>query len=82
MSIGIALSPSTLDPSANSVDTAVHQARVAAEVGLSSVWSGQAFSSDSILLAALIGRAVPGIEVGTSVVPVPGRHLLLVGSPA
>ncbi|MEU4711828.1 TIGR03564 family F420-dependent LLM class oxidoreductase [Nocardia salmonicida] len=82
MSIGIALSPSTLDPSANSVDTAVHQARVAAEVGLSSVWSGQAFSSDSILLAALIGRAVPAIEVGTSVVPVPGRHPLLVAGQA
>lgn len=35
MSIGIALSPFTLDHSANAVDTAVDLGRAAAEVGLS-----------------------------------------------
>lgn len=82
MSIGIALSPFTLDHSANAVDTAVDLGRAAAEVGVSSVWLGQTYSNDAIVLSALIGRAVPGIEVGTSVVPVPGRHPLLVASQA
>ncbi|MFF2088126.1 TIGR03564 family F420-dependent LLM class oxidoreductase [Nocardia sp. NPDC058176] len=82
MSIGIALAPSALDQSDNAVDTAIAQARVAADAGLSSVWTGQTFSNDAITLAALFGRAVPGIEVGSSVVPVPGRHPLLVASQA
>ncbi|WP_342802339.1 LLM class flavin-dependent oxidoreductase, partial [Nocardia sp. No.11] len=82
MSIGIALSPFALDQSANAVDAAVDLGRSAAAAGLSSVWLGQTFSHDSLLVAAVIGREVPGIEVGTSVVPVPGRHPLLVASQA
>lgn len=82
MSIGIALSPFALDQSGNAVDAAVAQARVAAEAGSGSVWLGQTFSHDALLVAAIVGREVPGIEVGTSVVPVPGRHPLLVASQA
>ncbi|PWV70637.1 F420-dependent oxidoreductase-like protein [Nocardia neocaledoniensis] len=82
MSIGIALSPLALDRSGNAVDAAVAQARAAAEAGVQSVWLGQTFSHDALLVAAIVGREVPGIEVGTSVVPVPGRHPLLVASQA
>ncbi|MEV0064649.1 TIGR03564 family F420-dependent LLM class oxidoreductase [Nocardia sp. NPDC050718] len=82
MSIGIALSPFALDQSGNAVDAAVDLGRTAAAAGLSSVWLGQTFSHDSLLVAALIGREVPGLQVGTSVVPVPGRHPLLVASQA
>lgn len=82
MSIGIALSPFALDQSGDAVDAAIAHARVAAEVGLRSVWLGQTFSHDALLVAAIVGREVPGIEVGTSVVPVPGRHPLLVASQA
>lgn len=82
MSIGIALTPFALDRSGNAVDTAVGLGRAAAAAGLSSVWLGQTFSHDALLVATLIGREVPGIEVGTSVIPVPGRHPLLVASQA
>lgn len=82
MSIGIALSPLALDRSGNAVDAAVAQARAAAAAGVGSVWLGQTFSHDALLVAAIVGREVPGIEVGTSVVPVPGRHPLLVASQA
>ncbi|MET9216484.1 MULTISPECIES: TIGR03564 family F420-dependent LLM class oxidoreductase [unclassified Nocardia] len=82
MSIGIALSPFALDQSGNAVDAAVDLGRTAAATGLSSVWLGQTFSHDALLVAALIGREVPGLEVGTSVIPVPGRHPLLVASQA
>lgn len=82
MSIGIALAPSALDQSDNAVDSAIAQARTAAAAGLASVWTGQTFSNDAITLAALFGRAVPEIAVGSSVVPVPGRHPLLVASQA
>ena len=56
------------------VDTVVAQVREAAEAGLDSVWSAQIFGYDALTLFSLIGSAVPGIELGTGVVPVYGRH--------
>ncbi|WP_342222229.1 LLM class flavin-dependent oxidoreductase [Nocardia farcinica] len=80
--MGIALSPTPLDHSANAVDAAVEFGRVAAGFGLRSLWFGQTVPHDTITPAALVGRAVPELEVGTSVVPVPGRHPLLVAGQA
>jgi len=84
MDIGIvvpALAPSE-EPSANLVDTAIEQAREAHQLGIRSVWLGQRFDYDAIALAGLIGREVPGLRVGTSAVPILGRHPLLVGAQA
>jgi F420-dependent oxidoreductase-like protein len=84
MDIGIALpalAPSE-GPPANLVDTAIEQAREAHQLGISSVWLGQRFDYDAIALAGLIGREVPGLRVGTSAVPILGRHPLLVGAQA
>ncbi|MDX6741060.1 TIGR03564 family F420-dependent LLM class oxidoreductase [Actinocorallia sp. A-T 12471] len=67
---------------ANAVDTAVERARAAAEAGVRSVWLSQQFAYDAIALAGIIGREVPGVTVGTSAVPVFGRHPLLVGAQA
>lgn len=73
----------TLNPSApNVVDAAISQARTAYAAGVRQIWLAQQFDVDAITLAALIGAAVPGLGVGTSVVPVNPRHPLLVASAA
>ncbi|GAA1852385.1 TIGR03564 family F420-dependent LLM class oxidoreductase [Pseudonocardia ailaonensis] len=83
MDIGVALAAST-DPArtANYVDAVVDQARDAAAAGLRSAWFGQRFDYDAVTLAALVGREVPGLAVGTSAVPVFGRHPLVLGANA
>jgi F420-dependent oxidoreductase-like protein len=78
MPTGIVLFP---NPQAvNVVDDAIAQARRAYDVGVRQVWLAQQFDHDAIALAALIGAAVPGLGVGTSVVPINPRHPLIVAS--
>ncbi|MFE2531233.1 LLM class F420-dependent oxidoreductase [Streptomyces sp. NPDC059371] len=79
MTVGVALNASDAQ---NQVDASVHLAQEAAAAGLRSVWFGQTFGADSPQLAALVGRAVPELHVGTSAIPVFGRHPLLVSSQA
>ncbi|MHA4773092.1 LLM class F420-dependent oxidoreductase [Streptomyces sp. MSC1_001] len=79
MTVGVALNASDAD---NQVDASVRLAREAAEAGLRSAWFGQTFGADSPQLAAIVGREVPGLQVGTSAIPVFGRHPLLVSSQA
>ncbi|WEB44940.1 LLM class F420-dependent oxidoreductase [Streptomyces yunnanensis] len=79
MTVGVALNP--IDPT-NQIDASVQLAREAAAAGLRSVWFGQTFGADSPQLAAIAGREVPGLHVGTSAIPVFGRHPLVVSSQA
>lgn len=51
----------------------VDQVRRLAEAGLSSAWATQMFGYDALTLLATVGAAVPGIELGTGVVPVYSR---------
>ncbi|GAA1013269.1 F420-dependent oxidoreductase [Streptomyces sp. F-3] len=76
MTIGLALSPQ------ERIDTLVQRAREARDAGLHSVWFGQLFSYDSTSLAAIVGREVPGLHVGTAAVPIFGRHPLLLAGQA
>jgi F420-dependent oxidoreductase-like protein len=83
MTIGVTLPAGDTDSSPNLVDELIDQTRQAAEAGLKSVWFSQLpLSQDAVTVAALAGREVPGIEVGTSVVPTYPRHPLLVASAA
>ncbi|RDI43678.1 TIGR03564 family F420-dependent LLM class oxidoreductase [Nocardia mexicana] len=82
MSLGIALSPAPLDASENAVDAAVAVGREISAAGLGSLWFGQLFSHDTVTLSAVVGHEVPGLEVGTSAVPIPARHPLLIASAA
>lgn len=66
----------------NYVDATVAQAKQAAAAGLNSVWFGQRFDYDSPTLAGIVGREVPELHVGTSAIPVFGRHPLLLSSQA
>jgi F420-dependent oxidoreductase-like protein len=63
---------------ANLVDDVIGQARRAHELGVKKVWLAQQLNYDAISLAALVGAAVPGLGVGTSVVPINPRHPLIV----
>jgi F420-dependent oxidoreductase-like protein len=78
--LGVALSAAAEVP--NYVDAIVEQAREAAAAGVRSIWLGQAFDYDSPGLAAIVGREVPGLRVGTAAIPIFGRHPLLVSSQA
>ena len=70
-----------VDPNAaNVVDDVVSRARRAHEIGVRQVWLAQQFDYEAITLAALIGAAVPGLGVGTSVVPINPRHPLIMAS--
>jgi F420-dependent oxidoreductase-like protein len=64
----------------NLVDDAIAQARRASELGVGQIWLAQRVNYDAIALAGLIGAAVPGLGVGTSVVPINPRHPLIVAS--
>jgi F420-dependent oxidoreductase-like protein len=79
MTVGVALSAAGDD---NYVDLMVARAREAAAAGLRSTWFAQRFDYDAAALAALVGREVPEVSVGTSVVPIFARHPLLVASQA
>ncbi|MEW2067046.1 LLM class F420-dependent oxidoreductase [Streptomyces sp. NPDC007346] len=79
MAIGVALNARD---AGNEIDATVALAREAADAGLRSAWFGQRFGVDSPALAGIVGREVPGLQVGTSAVPVFGRHPLLVSSQA
>ncbi|GAA1618909.1 TIGR03564 family F420-dependent LLM class oxidoreductase [Actinoplanes couchii] len=79
MPIGVAIAPPTSD---NYVDRTIELAREAHAAGVGSVWFGQRFDYDAAALAALAGNAVPGLGVGTSAIPIFGRHPLLVAGQA
>src|ERR1700752_2645123 len=78
MPTGIVLFPDPNSP--NIVDDVVSQARRAYELGVRQVWVAQQFDHDAIALAGLVGAAVPGLGVGTSVVPINPPHPLSVAS--
>ncbi|MFD4249559.1 LLM class F420-dependent oxidoreductase [Amycolatopsis thermoflava] len=79
MSIGVALATAT---ATNYVDAIVAQAKQVAADGLRSVWFGQRFDYDAAALATVVGREVPELSVGTSAIPIFGRHPLLISSQA
>jgi F420-dependent oxidoreductase-like protein len=80
MPTGVMLFP---NPQAvNLVDDVIAQAKRAHALGVRQVWLAQQFDHDAISLAGLVGAAVPGLGVGTSVVPINPRHPLIVASQA
>src|SRR3954451_20781752 len=80
MPTGIVLFPNPQAP--NRVDEAIAQAHRAYDLGVRQVWLSQNNDHDAIALAAVVGAAVPGLGVGTSVVPINPRHPLIVASQA
>ncbi|MBF6172906.1 TIGR03564 family F420-dependent LLM class oxidoreductase [Nocardia blacklockiae] len=56
------------------LETRIEQVRAAAEHGLASVFFNEVLAWDPLVAAALVGAAVPGIELGTAIVQTYPRH--------
>jgi F420-dependent oxidoreductase-like protein len=66
----------------STVDDVVDQIRGAADDGFSSAWLSQIFGWDALTVLAVAGREVPGIELGTAVVPTYPRHPIVLAAQA
>jgi 5,10-methylenetetrahydromethanopterin reductase len=64
------------------IDEVVSQARTVQEQGFASFWIPQIFGMDAITVAAVVGREVPEIELGTAVVPTYPRHPVMLAQQA
>ncbi|MEV5705853.1 TIGR03564 family F420-dependent LLM class oxidoreductase [Actinoallomurus sp. NPDC052274] len=83
MSIGITLpAGDEVTTAANAVDRMVDDARQAAAAGLDEIWFSQRLDHDAIAVAGIVGREVPGIRVGTAVVPIYPRHPIVLAGQA
>jgi F420-dependent oxidoreductase-like protein len=56
------------------IDDVVSEARQAEKDGFASFWAPNIFGHDALTTLAIVGREVPRIELGTSVVPTYPRH--------
>ncbi len=64
------------------IDDVVVSARQAADHGFASYWMPQIFGLDALTALAVVGREVPGIELGTAVVPTYPRHPMMLAGQA
>jgi 5,10-methylenetetrahydromethanopterin reductase len=78
MRIGI-FSGSTND---GTIDQIVAEAKAAEAAGFASFWTPQIFGHDALTALAVVGREVPRIELGTSVVPTYPRHPMMLAQQA
>jgi F420-dependent oxidoreductase-like protein len=66
----------------NGIDDLIDQTRRAKEAGFASGWVSQIFGLDALTALAVVGREVPGIELGTAVIPTYPRHPIMLGAQA
>ena len=64
------------------IDEAVDAARTVSEQGFAGYWIPQIFGMDALTTLAIVGREVPGIELGTAVVPTYPRHPMMLAAQA
>lgn len=60
------------------IDEIIGEATQVERDGFASYWVSQIFSHDALTVLALIGRSVPRIELGTSVIPTYPRHPMMI----
>jgi alkanesulfonate monooxygenase SsuD/methylene tetrahydromethanopterin reductase-like flavin-dependent oxidoreductase (luciferase family) len=65
-----------------SLDGLVAQAVSLRDAGIGTAWMSQIFGYDSLTALAVVGREVPGIELGTAVVPTYPRHPVMLAGQA
>lgn len=70
------------DGSRRSIDDLVAEARQFEEDGFPSYYLSEVFAVDAIEVMAIIGRAVPRIELNTAVISVYGRHPIVTAQQA
>lgn len=71
-----------LDTARRPYGEVLQAARRAAEEGLDTVWCSQIFDYDALTLLGALAREVPGIGLGTAVVPVQPRHPVMLAAQA
>jgi 5,10-methylenetetrahydromethanopterin reductase len=59
------------------IDEVVAEAAAAEAAGYASYWAPQIFGHDALTVLGIVGREVPRIELGTSVVPTYPRHPMM-----
>jgi len=64
------------------IDDVVAEARQAEADGFATYWAPQIFAHDALTALAIVGREVPRIELGTSVVPTYPRHPMMLAQQA
>ncbi|MBP7890595.1 MAG: TIGR03564 family F420-dependent LLM class oxidoreductase [Ilumatobacteraceae bacterium] len=67
---------------AGTIDDVVAEATAARQLGAHTFWSSQIFGHDALTVLAVVGREVPGIELGTAVVPTYPRHPMMLAQQA
>jgi F420-dependent oxidoreductase-like protein len=66
----------------NSIDGLIAEARQVEQDGFASYWMPQIFGPEALTTLAVIGREVPRIELGTSVIPTYPRHPMMLAQHA
>lgn len=66
----------------SSFDDILAEARAVHEFGGHTYWMSQIFGFDALTALAIVGREVPGIELGTAVVPTYPRHPMMLAQQA
>ena len=56
------------------LERTITRARDYVDAGITALWSSQIFGPDTLTTLAIVGREVPGADLGTAVVPVQPRH--------
>ncbi len=64
------------------IDQVVAEARAAADIGAHTFWAPQIFGHDTMSVLSIVGREVPGIELGTAVAPTFPRHPMMMAQQA
>jgi 5,10-methylenetetrahydromethanopterin reductase len=64
------------------IDNVVDEARRAVDGGFDTFWVSQIFGHDALTVLGIVGREVPGIELGTAVVPTYPRHPMMLAQQA
>ncbi len=70
------------DTAGRTIDEVVADAAAAHDDGFSTYWLPQIFGHDALALLGVIGREIPAIELGTSVVPTYPRHPMVLAQQA
>src|SRR6478672_2021989 len=64
------------------LDSVIEQTRRLADDGFHTAWMSQIFGMDALTALAVVGREVPGVELGTAVVPTYPRHPMMLAQQA
>lgn len=71
-----------IDELGTGFDVMIEQARTAADLGYRTIWLAERGGWDALTSLAVLGTAVPGIELGTAIVPTYPRHPLTLAAQA